>query len=461
MSDEKKLPIIYGIGNCMTDFFVHLQDKDASFLGYKEASVNHVDASAMQSLLAKLAPYKPLAFTGGTTVNILKTIARHANILPAKLFLTGTIGKSQAGTIGAIKAGSIGSNQDGTKDELGANFEKHISKKGITSFLRTADEPSGVFVKIVPQNKKPILVASPSCARNILPSQIDKNLCKLANFVIVEGMLLQNKNTFDTVVAHCNAYHTPLVIDCASPFGAKLLAPILQSLMQKDFSLIIFANEDETEILCNADIACARICKTATGTEADGACVGTGTSAQNFCGANCASGATGVPQNVCNGLQSALNLASPYCTIFVAKKSGAGATVHYSARTNNLHGKNLHGANLQENLHGANFLLHKTPAHVLANPFDATGAGDAFAGAFLLALLGAQTNNLQALQKFATQISAGQKICARTGTDAVLDVQQNFAGQNVSFANEYAVLDFAASCGNACALNVLNHFGAE
>mgnify|MGYP003456982929 CR=1 FL=1 len=122
----------YGLGHCMVDFFVP-NVEDSIFQKLKEKSPLHLDREAFSEIFANLDV--KIKKTGGTTVNILKTISR----LGGKCFFSGSTGMEKD-----------------CRDENALFFQKEMARNGVECQLFSKNDSTSVV--ILPElNHKPAL----------------------------------------------------------------------------------------------------------------------------------------------------------------------------------------------------------------------------------------------------------------------------------------------------------------
>lgn len=224
---------IFGIGHAMTDVFVQVDKKNFALpLPLQEKKATHVESSVMTNILKDLSHFSTIKKSGGTSVNILKTLKKKGS----NCFFVGTIGSE--------------SQTEQQKDKIGIFFQKELAKLGIQSLLKTGTDSSGIFLKI-DFNNSFALAASPASAKQIKTKQIPPQELKKADAIVIEGMISLNDKVFDFLTDFCKKNNKLLVIDCGSVFAAKNLWQNLKKLCGA--KTIIFANEDEFETLFDKD----------------------------------------------------------------------------------------------------------------------------------------------------------------------------------------------------------------
>ena len=256
---------IYGIGRAIVDYYVEGSIDD----GFMEAAFSrlhdrllpskmgfplHVEGEAFSFVLesmAGLSQCRLLRETGGTCVNILKTIATlpqkdkepapcHGNKSPGCRF-SGTIGtRPQAPFHGNL------SDQD--------FFQQQLSDYGIALHLRQHSGATGRCLvlpgctKASPMNlprQSWLALASPAVATEILPEQIEWNWLAECQWLVVEGMEL-DKDWFDQLL---HQFQGKLVLACGTPFGAAKTAVRIKELAGTGKPVLVLANDVEARLL--------------------------------------------------------------------------------------------------------------------------------------------------------------------------------------------------------------------
>ena len=262
---------IYGIGRAIVDYFVEGRiDKrfmERAFGQLSEDSLPsptgrpiHVEGAAFSFVLSQISTldgYKILKETGGTCVNILKTIA---TIHPQfRLHFSGTVGNIPHGL-------------PPQADEDGTFFHSQMESLGIHHQLRVVPGNTGHCLVLAGEKQGWLALASPSVAPDFTPDQVQAflQLAAVAHshsspdaLVLVEGMELE-KQWFCHQL--CSA-QLPLVLACGTPFGSKMTAHFLQNEVLQEYILqehamqekscpvkLVLANDLEARILEAATI---------------------------------------------------------------------------------------------------------------------------------------------------------------------------------------------------------------
>lgn len=270
--------IIYGIGRAMVDYYVEGRiDRDfmeKAFCplpnGYLPSSQDrplHVEGAVFSLVLeaiGSLNGFTLLKETGGSCVNILKTIAQLDS--SASCIFSGTVGGASPSSKAEADPSFF------LADEDGLFFKQSLEETGISSNLKALDGTTGRCLVLsgesMPGNKSQkqqgsafLAMASPAVAPEIAPEQVvfPENL----QYVLAEGMELDKVWFRDRLISASS----PLIIACGTPFGAKNTAVFLkewtckhhspnvsssansQQADSSDFSLLVLANDLEARVL--------------------------------------------------------------------------------------------------------------------------------------------------------------------------------------------------------------------
>ncbi len=219
---------IYGIGRAIVDYYVEGRI-DTCFMerafgqlpkGNRPSPTGrpiHVEGAAFSFVLNQIRTldgYKLIRETGGTCVNILKTIG---TLIPqATCFFTGTVGRDSSPV---------------QIDEAGSFFQTEMEKFGIHHQLRVQPGNSGRCLVLSKPGQGWLALASPAVAADIAPEQVRAFLQAAHNtkqtsptFILVEGMELEKQ----WLCHQLSSSPLPLVLACGTPFGAKMTAAFLQ-----------------------------------------------------------------------------------------------------------------------------------------------------------------------------------------------------------------------------------------
>ena len=265
---------IYGIGRAIVDYYVEGRiDKRFMERAFGQLSKDslpsptgrpiHVEGAAFSFVLNQISTldgYKLIRETGGTCVNILKTLG---TIAPqATCFFTGTVGSDSC---------------QSQLDKDGSFFQTEMERLGIHHQLRVLPGSTGRCLVLAREGQGWLALASPAVAANIVPEQVRAFLQAAHNtkqtfpaFILVEGMELEKQ----WLCHQLSSSPLPLVLACGTPFGARMTAQFLQEQFQQQSSLghsqpqerifvpLVLANDVEARILEQGNIEFAEWSRT-------------------------------------------------------------------------------------------------------------------------------------------------------------------------------------------------------
>lgn len=208
----------------MVDFFIPNVD-DSIFSEIQKEAPLHLDDNKFSDFFSKLDV--KIKKTGGTTVNILKTIAKFG----ANCFFSGSTGM-----------------KDDRRDEDAIFFQKEMAKNKVECQLFSRNAPTGRFLSIYNSKGEKAIVVNVGAAKFLDATQINEIRFAHSFCFVMEGMQFLNNAVLEQIVDYAFRYNVPLAVDCGTVFGAeavgKRLADIGQSL-----EVILFANEKEIDVL--------------------------------------------------------------------------------------------------------------------------------------------------------------------------------------------------------------------
>ena len=214
----------YGLGHCMVDFFVPNVD-DLIFSKLKANSPLHLDKEEFSDFFSNFDI--KIKKTGGTTVNILKTISR----LGGKCFFSGSTGMERE-----------------YRDENALFFQKEMARQGVECQLFSRPDSTGRFLSIYNKNGEKAIAVNVGAAKQIEATQINEIRFAHSSCFVMEGMQFLNQEVLERVVDLAFRYNVPLAIDCGTFFGAEAVAKRLWDISQS-LDILLFANEGEVAAL--------------------------------------------------------------------------------------------------------------------------------------------------------------------------------------------------------------------
>jgi len=218
--------------------------------------------------------------------------------------------------------GCVGSTPDGEADPFARRFEDELARAGVALSLSRGSAATGACAVIRMPGGANAIAACPAAALELRVQDIPEYLIRDARVVALDGFILNRKDIVDHVIRLADRHGTVIALDVSSTAIAAQKAAEIAA-YARAYPLILFMNEKETEVFCRA--------------LDDGA------------------GDAYDPYAPLRSLS-----ADDLFPIIAVKRGDRGSMVF------------------------AGGTVHTAPA-AAALPFDATGAGDAFAAAFLSA----------------------------------------------------------------------------
>ncbi len=255
---------IYGIGRAMVDYYVEGRI-DGGFMESVFCRLPdrllpsglgiplHLEGDAFSFVLQAIIQQPHchlLRETGGTCVNILKTIA---TLIPgSQCFFSGTVGTD--GTVSTIPKDTA---TPATIDPDSTFLCRQLTARGIQSRLRRQKGHTGRCLVLAgskdEEDSSPqplpaqswLALASPSVASEILPEQVERGWLEGCDWLVAEGMELDKEWLWQLL----SQSKKRLVLACGTPFGAARAASFLKGLGRTQRQVLVLANDAEARIL--------------------------------------------------------------------------------------------------------------------------------------------------------------------------------------------------------------------
>jgi sugar/nucleoside kinase (ribokinase family) len=151
-----------------------------------------------------------------------------------------------AGLLG-IKAGVIGATGSGPgdgADRFGGLFAGDLAAAGVDAFLVRKPPPTGICLVLRKGARETIIAAAPSAALELSPEDLDEDLIKSARVVMIDGFMLNRKDLVVRILDLANRYGTVAALDAGSAGLAKEQAWEIAT-YSRLYPLILFMNEAE------------------------------------------------------------------------------------------------------------------------------------------------------------------------------------------------------------------------
>ena len=316
---------LVGIGNAIVDVFSPVDEDVGPLWGLTVHGSIHVDYQRLNEILVALP--SPQLNAGGGTANTIKI----ASLLGISTAFVGTVGSTPA-----VYPRGNGENDFSPEisepptpeDRFAKIFRDDMAEMGVQTHLSVSPKPTGLCAIIKMPDQGIAIAACPSAALDLQAQNIPEKLIRQAKIVMLDGFLLQNRPVVERVFELANRFGTIIALDVGSSAVAAERALEIAAYC-RSYPVILFMNEAE------ADSFCMAVHKSQNKEEAN-------------------------PEERYNALKTLT--ADNLFPIIVVKRGDQGALVF------------------------AGNDVHSAPT-VATIAFDATGAGDAFAAAFLSAWL--------------------------------------------------------------------------
>jgi sugar/nucleoside kinase (ribokinase family) len=316
---------LVGIGNAMVDVFSPVDEDVGPLLGLTVHRSIHVDYQRLNEILVALP--SPQLSAGGGTANTIKI----ASLLGIATAFVGTVGSGPGPRpLGKGEADSSPPipGAPAPEDRFARIFRNDMAEMGVQTHLTVSPKPTGLCAIVKMPDQGIAIAACPSAALDLQPQDIPEKLIRQAKIVMLDGFLLQNQRVVERVLELANRFGTIIAMDVGSSAVAAERALEIAGYC-RSYPVILFMNEEEATAFCTV----LRNGQTPEEVE---------------------------PEERYKALKALT--ADNLFPIIVVKRGDQGALVF------------------------AGNDVHSAPT-VATIPFDATGAGDAFAAAFLSAWL--------------------------------------------------------------------------
>jgi sugar/nucleoside kinase (ribokinase family) len=215
-------------GNAMVDVFASLDGEEAGRLGIHEP-VQHPDYERIAKILPALPG--PLFSAGGGAA----TVARIAALLGTPSRFIGAIGVSETGT----------------PDAFGRLFEEGLSRAGVLPCLFPVKLPTGICIILRLPGGETRIAASPSAALHLSASAIPEEAMEEAAVLVLEGFMLDREDPARRILEGARRYGSAAALDIGSAAIATAWAGKIVRYC-RDYPLVLFMNEDEATAFCRA-----------------------------------------------------------------------------------------------------------------------------------------------------------------------------------------------------------------
>ncbi|MDR1867068.1 MAG: PfkB family carbohydrate kinase [Treponema sp.] len=207
------------IGNALIDIFATVPEHFFAQYALSQPA-QHCDYHTVMHILEAIPQYT--VCSGGGAANVAK-IAAHVGIRTAFV-----------GTVGSDKAGSL--------DTFGTQFSTELRAAGVTPFLQTVSEPTGICVLLKTKTGKSRIVACPSAALKL--ESVPEELVNGINLLVLEGFILDHVHILQPILTIAEKQGIPIALDGGSPLIVQQYARQLINYC-RTYPFLLFMNEAE------------------------------------------------------------------------------------------------------------------------------------------------------------------------------------------------------------------------
>jgi sugar/nucleoside kinase (ribokinase family) len=212
---------ILGIGNALVDILVLLNDDQIiNDLKLPKGGMTLVDRALSITIQEKISHLKSKISTGGSVANAINGIA--------SLDIS-------CGYIGAVG-----------EDELGLLFQKDMLKKGIKTFLKKAELPTGRAVAFISPDGERTFATYLGAAVELGSGDIIADLFNGYDLFVIEGYLVFNNALIMSAASVAKSAGLKIALDLASFNVVEANLDAMNELID-NYVDIVFANEEEAK----------------------------------------------------------------------------------------------------------------------------------------------------------------------------------------------------------------------
>lgn len=212
---------IVGIGNALVDVIVSLhEEKLFDQFDLKKGGMEMIDAQTKRSLHEAIKDLHQNIASGGSTSNIIHGLARLG---------------AETGFIGKISC-----------DDAGHFFRSDLQKSNIREHLIDSDIDTGIATTLMTPDAERTFATYLGAAASMHPDEINKDLFREYEYIMVEGYLIFNHELILKVCQYAKEHNLKIAMDMAS-YNVVELNRDLMRLLLTDYVDIIFANEEEAK----------------------------------------------------------------------------------------------------------------------------------------------------------------------------------------------------------------------
>ena len=210
---------IIGIGNALVDIIVWLPDETLfDKFGLKKGGMEMIEQETKRAIYEHIKELKQVVVSGGSTANTIHGLAKLG-------VATGYIGKI-------------------SHDEAGMFFKNDLQKSSINDHLIYSNIDTGIATTLMTSDAERTFATYLGAASTMQPNEIDSNIFKDYEYIMVEGYLIFNRELITTICRLAKEKGLKIAMDMASYNLVELNRDFIKELLE-NYVDIIFANEEE------------------------------------------------------------------------------------------------------------------------------------------------------------------------------------------------------------------------
>lgn len=218
---------ILGIGNALVDIMTLINDDDILVkFSLPKGSMQLVDASESHRIKSGTGNFQRILTPGGSVANTIHGLAMLG---------------AEAGFIGSVG-----------KDETGNIFETEMRKAGVMTYLSKQDSSTGTAVTLVSDDHERTFATHLGAAVEFGAGDLNPEIFKAYDILYIEGYLISNFQLVETACRIAREQNMTIALDLASYNVVENYLDKFRAIV-KDYTDILFANEDEARIFTGLD----------------------------------------------------------------------------------------------------------------------------------------------------------------------------------------------------------------
>lgn len=212
---------ILGIGNALVDVIVSIDDeKILDRFSLKKGGMEMIDSDTKRAIHDTIRDMDQVTASGGSASNAIHGLARLG---------------AQTGFIGKISG-----------DKAGEFFRSDLDRSNITGHMIESDLDTGIATTIMTRDAERTFATYLGAAASMCPEEIDKDIFRDYQYILVEGYLVFNHDLILRVCEYAKEHQHKIAMDMASYNVVELNRDFIKLLLE-NYVDIIFANEEEAK----------------------------------------------------------------------------------------------------------------------------------------------------------------------------------------------------------------------